>query len=185
MNNSLLFEFIVDRDNKTIIERREFVGSLDLVWEAWTNAGILDRWMAPESMRTETRTMDFREGGFWHFSISSVGGKGEKHWSRYDFQKIEPQKSISQLRAFSDSKGFVQPNTPRTRCTIVFSETSGKTLVTVTAEYESQEIFEFMARGHKEGIASCFNKLDKALEASDNNLMFFKENMERGPKKRI
>ncbi|WP_461398329.1 SRPBCC domain-containing protein [Flavitalea sp.] len=79
------------------------------------------------------------------------------------FQKIEPQKSITELRAFSDEKGAVGTDTPPTLCTTVFSETNGKTLVTVTAKYRSPEIFEFMAHDHKEGLASCYEKLDKTL----------------------
>ena len=162
MNNNLLFEFIVDRERKTIIETREFAAPLGLVWEAWTNSEILDQWMAPRSMRTETRTMDFRQGGFWHFSIRS-GSKGQRHWSRYDYEKIEPQKSITELRVFSDEKGSVPPDAKRTRSITVFNEAMGKTLVTITGHFEDQEIFEFMAHGHKEGIASCFAKLDTIL----------------------
>lgn len=162
MNRNLLFDFIVDKENNTIVIKREFAANPDLVWQAWTTPEILEQWVAPKPWRAETRTMDFREGGFWHYAM--VGPQGERHWSRYDYQKIEPQKSITELRAFSDENGIISPGFPRTLCTNVFIETDGKTLVTVTARYGSAEVLEYMVtHGFKEGVASSFENLDGLL----------------------
>src|SRR5690606_5922768 len=121
----------------------------------------------PKPWRAETKTMDFREGGFWHYAM--ISPQGEKHWSRYDYQKIEYQKSIMELRAFSDESGAVNPDFPRTLCTNVFSETGGKTLVTVIAEYGSLEVLEYMVtHGFKEGIASSLGNLDEVLNHIKN-----------------
>ncbi len=165
MNRKLLFDFSVNKENNTIHITREFDANLDLVWEAWTNPEILDQWIAPKPWRAETKTMDFKEGGFWHYAM--VGPKGEKHWSRYDYQKIEPQKSITELRAFSNEDGTVSPDFPRTLCTNVFNETEGNTVVKVTAQYGSPEILEYMVtHGFKEGIALSLENLDKILQNS-------------------
>ena len=162
MNSNFLFDFSVDKENKTIHIKREFDASLELVWQAWTTAELLDQWCAPNPYRTETRTMDFWEGGFWHYAI--VSPEGNKHWSRYDYKKIEPQKSITELRAFSDENGMFSPDFPRTECTIIFSETGGKTLVTITEQYRSSEMFEKMATdSHKRGFSSHLKNLDKLL----------------------
>ena len=163
MNKNLLFDFTADKENKTIVIKREFEAPLALVWEAWTNPDILEQWIAPKPWRAETKTMDFREGGLWHYAM--VGPQSERHWSRYDYQKIEPQKSITELRAFSNENGGVNPDFPRTVCTSIFSETEGKTLVTVTAEYGSLEVLEYMVtHGFKEGMASSLENLDALLE---------------------
>ena len=106
--------------------------------------------------------MDFREGGFWHYAL--VSPEKKKHWSRYDYKKIEPQKSIVELRAFSDENGMVNPDFPRTECTLIFSETNGKTLVTITERYGSPEMFEKMAtESHKKGFSSHLRNLDELL----------------------
>jgi len=168
MNSNLLFDFIVNKENKTIHITREFNGSLELVWQAWTTAKLLDQWCAPNPYRTETKTLDFREGGFWHYAI--VSPQDTKHWSRYDYKKIEPQKSITELRAFSDENGTVSPDFPRTECTIVFSEAGGKTRVTMVEKYGSLEMFEKMATdSHKKGFSSHLKNLDKLLPTLKNN----------------
>ena len=165
MKAALLFDFSVNKENKTIVVKREFAANLELVWEAWTNPEILEQWIAPKPWRAETKTMNFREGGFWHYAM--ISPQDEKHWSRYDYQKIEHQKSITELRAFSDESGTVNPDFPRTLCTNVFNETGGKTLVMVTAEYGSLEVLEYMVtHGFKEGVASSLVNLDEVL----NNL---------------
>lgn len=162
MNSNLRFDFTVDREKKTIVINREFDADLELVWESWTNPELLEQWIAPKPWRAKTKTMDFREGGFWHYAM--ISPQDEKHWSRYDYQKIEHQKSIAELRGFSDETGAINPNFPRTECTNLFSETNGRTLVTVTAEYGSLEVLEYMVtHGFKEGMASSLENLDILL----------------------
>lgn len=162
MNSSLLFNFSVDKENKVIHIEREFDAKLEIVWEAWTTANLLDQWCAPNPYRTETKTMDFREGGFWHYAI--VSPQGNKHWSRYDYKEIEFQKRITELRIFSDEKGTVNPDFPRTECALIFSETDGKTHIAMTEKYGSPEMFEKMATdSHKKGFSSHLKNLDNLL----------------------
>jgi len=162
MNSNPLFNFSVNRETNTIHIKREFDANVELVWQAWTTPELLDQWCAPNPYRTETKTMDCREGGFWHYAI--VSPEGKKHWSRYDYRKVEPQKSITELRAFSDENGMVSPDFPRTKCILTFSETGGKTLVTMTEKYGDPEMFEKMATdSHKRGFSSHLKNLDKLL----------------------
>ncbi|MEZ5059059.1 MAG: SRPBCC domain-containing protein [Saprospiraceae bacterium] len=163
MNPDLMFEFKVDKENKTITVTREFDADLALVWECWTTPEILEQWIAPKPWRAETKTMDFREGGFWHYAM--IGPKGEKHWSRYDYQKIEFQKNITELRAFSNEEGSVNPDFPRTNCSNDFKEKDGKTMVVVTAIYGNLEILEFMVKnGFMEGLSASLENLDAILK---------------------
>jgi len=162
MNTNLLFDFSVNREDKTIHIKREFDASLGMVWQAWTTADLLDQWCAPNPYRTETKTLDFREGGVWHYAI--VSPEGNKHWSCYSYEKIEPQKGITELRAFSDENGGISPDFLRTECTTIFIETNGKTLVTITEKYRSAEMFEKMAtERHKKGFSSHLRNLDSLL----------------------
>lgn len=162
MNSNLLFEFIVDEKQKTIIIKREFNANLDLVWKGWTTALLLDQWCAPNPYKTETKTMDFKEGGFWLYSL--IGPQGQKHWSRYDYIKIETHKSFTELRAFSDKDGTLDPSFPRTECTVDFRHTDSKTLVTITEKYGSPAMFDRMATdSHKKGFSSHLKNLDRLL----------------------
>lgn len=162
MNDKLQFDFAVDKANNTITIKRAFAAGRDLVWEAWTTPELLDQWYAPKPYRAETQTMDFREGGFWHYAM--VSPQNEKRYSRYDYQKIEPQETIVELRGFCDENGVVSPELVRTVCTNVFTETDGQTLVTMTAKYGSPETLEMMLNfGFIDGMSACFGNLDALL----------------------
>ncbi|MBX2924376.1 MAG: SRPBCC domain-containing protein [Chitinophagaceae bacterium] len=166
MKSALLFDFVVNKENNTIHIKREFNASLELVWLAWTTPELLDQWCAPNPYRTETKTMDFHEGGFWHYAI--VSPEGNKHWSRYDYKKIEPQKSITELRTFSNESGTLNPEFLPTECSITFGEiptsAGSKTLVTIVEKYGSPEMFERMATdSHKRGFSSHLKNLDRLL----------------------
>ncbi len=50
MNSTLLFDFSVNKENKTVHIEREFNAGLDLVWKAWTTAELLDQWWGPNPL---------------------------------------------------------------------------------------------------------------------------------------
>jgi uncharacterized protein YndB with AHSA1/START domain len=44
MNKNLAFDFLVNKENKTITIKREFEANVALVWDAYTKSEILDLW---------------------------------------------------------------------------------------------------------------------------------------------
>lgn len=54
MNSNLLFDFSVNKENKTITVKREFAAGLELVWAAWTKPELLDLWWAPKPYQTNS-----------------------------------------------------------------------------------------------------------------------------------
>ena len=64
MTTDLRFEFVVDRNERTLTVIREFAASRQLVWACHTKSDLLDRWFAPKPLTTKTRHMDFRPGGY-------------------------------------------------------------------------------------------------------------------------
>ncbi|MHB1279027.1 MAG: SRPBCC family protein, partial [Bacteroidia bacterium] len=86
MNAAVLFNFLVDKENKKIRVERSFNAPLDLVWAAWTEPEILDQWWAPKPWRAETKSMDFRVGGRWLYCMA--GPEGERHWCLFDYKTI-------------------------------------------------------------------------------------------------
>ena len=41
-------DFIVDKEAQTVTITKEFAAGLDLVWDAYTRAELLDQWWAPK-----------------------------------------------------------------------------------------------------------------------------------------
>lgn len=164
MNTSLLFDFKVDKNNNSIHVKREFAAEVALVWEAWTNPEILDQWWAPKPYQTKTKSMDFREGGTWHYCM--ISPSNEVHWCRADYQKITTKKTYSYLDAFCDEQGKINMDMPRTQWNVAFKATPNQTTVTIDLKYTSLEDLEkVVALGFKEGFGMALGNLDQYIAA--------------------
>jgi uncharacterized protein YndB with AHSA1/START domain len=163
MNTNLLFDFVVDKDQKTITVKRAFAAPLNLVWDAWTKPEILDQWWAPKPYKTKTKTMDFREGGFWLYCMFNP--ENETHWCRADYKKIEPQKFFSGLDAFCDEDGNVNNAFPNSLWNNTFNSKGETTVVNIVIEYQKLEDLEKVVEmGFKEGFTMAMNNLDELFE---------------------
>ncbi|WP_349681768.1 SRPBCC domain-containing protein [Pedobacter glucosidilyticus] len=164
MNSLLKFDFIVNKETNTVNIQREFDANLPLVWEAWTNPEILDQWWAPKPYRTETKSMDFREGGMWLYAM--VSPENEKHWCKNDYYKIVQHEMFAGLDAFCDENGYVNTEMPRTNWTNVFTEADDKTMVNITATYEKlSDLEKVIEMGFEQGFTMALENLDQYLKA--------------------
>ncbi len=57
--------FTINNDKNQLHATREFNGPLELEWKVCTDAELLDEWWVPKPWKTETKSMEFREGGRW------------------------------------------------------------------------------------------------------------------------
>lgn len=164
MKTDLHFDFSVNKENKTISVKREFAAGLPLVWDAWTKPELLDLWWAPKPYRTITKSMDFREGGVWLYSM--VGPENDTHWCKADYKKIEALKSFSGLDAFCDENGRVNPDFPRSFWENTFRENEDTTTVDIVISYEDLAALEKVIQmGFREGFTAALSNLDQYLEA--------------------
>jgi PhnB protein len=162
MTKELLFDFVVSKEKNTIHVKREFAASLDAVWDAWTKPDLLDQWWAPKPFRTQTKSMDFREGGSWIYAM--ISPENVPHWCRLDYKKIELQKMYSALDAFCDENGNINQHFPRSFWTNSFSEDDDNTTVNVTIVYNKLEDLEkIIAMGFKEGFEMALGNLDQYI----------------------
>jgi uncharacterized protein YndB with AHSA1/START domain len=158
---NLLFDFAVDKATKTIHITREFAADLDLVWDAFTKAEILDQWYAPKPYLARTKEMDFREGGRWLYAMVSL--EQVLGWSLVEYIKIQPKTSFSTRNTFADENG----KSLGSAFSIV--KNSFKPGVEVTTVY-LEKVFEDLAAlemvvklGFIEGTAAGFSNLDEYL----------------------
>lgn len=160
---NLGIDFTVNKENSTILIKRAFAAKIDLVWDAWTTPEILDQWWAPKPYQTQTKLMDFKEGGYWLYSM--VSPTGEKHWCRADYKKITPLKNYSAQDAFCDEQGNINTSFPRAFWTNEFNENNHTTMVNITITYDSLDDLEkIIELGFKEGFTMAIGNLDEYLE---------------------
>lgn len=163
MNSNLLFDFSVNKENNTIHVTRDFAANRSLVWDAWTKPELLDLWWAPKPFRTQTKSMDFREDGMWHYAM--ISPENEVHWCKLDYQTIENQQSYSGLDGFCDEHGTLNEAFPRSQWNNVFSDNGENTTVNITIKYETLEDLEkIISYGFKEGFSMAMENLDQYIE---------------------
>lgn len=162
MNSNLLFDFTVNKEEKTIHITREFAASLELVWRAWTTPELLDQWWGPQPWRAETKTMDFREGGYWLYAM--VSPEGEKHWSKTNFLAIVKERSFSSKGGFSDENGTINTAFPQNLWENSFIPKDDKVQVDMLLTYDTlADLEKEIEMGFKEGMTIDFQQLDELL----------------------
>lgn len=162
MNSNLFFDFSVNKENNTIHIKREFDAGLKVVWQAWTTAELLDQWWGPQPWRAETKTMDFRENGFWHYAM--VSPEGEKHWAKASYISIVKEKSFTAKDGFCDENGTINTAFPQNIWTNNFVEKENKVLVDMLLTFDTlADLEKNIEMGFKEGMTMCLYQLDELL----------------------
>jgi uncharacterized protein YndB with AHSA1/START domain len=166
MTINLQFDFLVDRQANTITVRREFAAKRQLVWDCYTRSELLDRWFAPKPLTTRTRSMDFREGGYWHYAM--ITPDGTEYWSRQDYVRIQPIEHYTARDGFTDETGEVNPELPQSDQDVTFRELGEHTLVQTIVTYPSlSDLEKVIEMGIQEGLTSTLERLDELLLTLD------------------
>lgn len=160
MNKAILFNFTVDKDSNKIFVDREFDAPRELVWAAWTQSDILDRWWAPKPWVAKTKHMDFREGGYWLYAM--IGPEGETHWSRADYREINPEVQFLAVDGFCDENGEMNREMPTNVWDNRFETTTADTtIVYIELTFETLEDLEtIIEMGFREGFTAGLENLD-------------------------
>jgi uncharacterized protein YndB with AHSA1/START domain len=158
---NLLFDFTVDKATKTIHITREFAADLDLVWDAFTKAEMLEQWSAPKPWKYRVKEMEFREGG--RCLSAMVSPENETHWSLAEFVEIQPKSSFTSRNTFCDENGNPL-NNGFSMTKNSFKAGTGITTVHVEKIFNDLSVIEmFVKMGFKEGTAAAMTNLDEYL----------------------
>lgn len=156
-------DFSIDKETNTIHIKREFDANLEQVWQAWTTAELLDQWFGPAPFKAETLSMDFREGGFWLYTL--ISDEYGKQWGRTDYHKIVNLKYFTASDSFLDENQKLIPDYPVSRWKIDFSQKEDITTINVTTTYKSIEDLEKMIEwGYMDGFKAVMHNLDLLFE---------------------
>jgi len=158
----LLFDFTVDKAAQKVFITRAFDADLDLVWDAFTKADILDQWVAPKPWTSRTKYMDFKEGGRRFYAM--VSPEGQERWAIQQFSSINPKTHFNMFNAFADEEG--NPQLPGSDWDYNFREDNGMTTVYISIYNESLARMEKMIElGFKEGFTASMGNLENLLSA--------------------
>jgi uncharacterized protein YndB with AHSA1/START domain len=166
MKADLQFDFLIDKEKSTMTIKKEFAAKRQLVWDCHTKSELLDQWFAPKPLTTKTKSMDFREGGHWHYVMTDPDG--QEYWGRLDYRTIHPIDHYTALDGFSDESGALNPELPRSTWDVSFTDAAERTLVQTIVSYKSaDELEKVIEMGMKEGMTSALERLDELLLSLD------------------
>lgn len=162
MKHNLQFDFVADKVKNTLTVRREFRAGRQLVWDCHTKSELLDQWFAPKPLTTKTKSMDFREGGHWHYAM--IEPNGNEYWGWTDYIKIQPIDFYTTTDAFSNAEGEINESLPRAAWVVTFTDKGENAVVETVVTYKSLEDLEAtLQMGMEQGMLATLEKLDELL----------------------
>jgi uncharacterized protein YndB with AHSA1/START domain len=151
----------VNQQNETKVERKSdlelvVTHTLDaparLVWEAWTKPELFRQWWVPKSygLNLVSCEMDVRVGGQYRLAFLHEGSTMEFFGT---YLEVTPPSRL----VWTNDEG----DAGQTVTTVTFSESGGKTLLTVSNLYPSKEALE--ADGSTAALPESLDQLDELL----------------------
>jgi uncharacterized protein YndB with AHSA1/START domain len=162
MTHNLQFDFLADKEKNTLTIRRAFRAPRQLVWDCYTKSELLNQWFAPKPLTTKTKSMEFREGGHWHYAM--VDPNGTEYWGLTEFLTIQPIDFYTSTDAFCNAEGEINEDLPRAKWLVTFTGEDQNTLVETLVTYTSlQDLETVINMGMEQGMAATLEKLDELL----------------------
>ncbi len=141
--------------DRELVVTRTIDGPARIVFEAWTNPELFQRWWAPKSFPISLVAcdLDVRVGGGYRLYFSCEGSTIEFH-GRY--LEVTPHSRLVWTNDEAGGGGQVT--------TVSFEEAGGKTLVVVRDLYPSKEALDGeIASGSASGMPEALEQLDELL----------------------
>jgi uncharacterized protein YndB with AHSA1/START domain len=141
------------RSDRELVVTRVFDAPARLVFEAWSNPELFQRWWIPKSMGMTLRSceMDVRTGGTYRLSF----GEGVDFFGRY--LDVTPPSRIVWTNDEGGEDGSVT--------TVTFEEQDGRTLLVMSELYPSKEALDAAGTGAADATHETFGQLDELLVA--------------------
>ncbi len=139
------------RSGRELVVTRFFDAPPRLVFEAWSNPELFQRWWVPRSlgMVMHECEMDVRTGGSYRLNF----GEGMDFFGRYI--EVTPPSRIVWTNDEGGENGSVS--------TVTFDEHNGGTLVVMSELYPSDEALDEAGTGAADATHETFAQLDELL----------------------
>jgi len=141
--------------DREIVLTRVFDAPRTLVFEAFTKPELLKKWFGPRGWSLVVCEVDLKVGGGFRFVLR--GPDGKEMGMRGVYREIVPPERSVHMESYDDYPGESQ-------VTSVFVEQGGKTTLTATVLYPSQEVRDIVIKsGMEHGAAETYDKLAELL----------------------
>ncbi|MEQ1669562.1 MAG: SRPBCC domain-containing protein [Hyphomicrobium sp.] len=142
------------------------------VWKAWTDASELQHWWGPKGCKLTVESLDFREGGFFHYAMQYSAGSAM--WGRFLYREIAAPQRLVWLNSFANGQcGIVRAPFPgdlplEIQNTVTFSGHDGGTTIALQAtpfgaSDAENAFFSAMFAGLAQGYGGTLDQLEAHL----------------------
>ena len=152
-------EIVSDPDLPLVRITREFDAPPHLVWRAMTEPELVSRWWPGRRGEMNSCEMDLRVGGRWRYVMTATGGFEVAFHGEY--REIVPNERIVSTEVY---EGAPQADGPEqgTLNTATFTETDGRTTLTILVEAPSKEIRDaIIDSGMEAGLQDALDLLEQ------------------------
>jgi uncharacterized protein YndB with AHSA1/START domain len=157
---------------RELVITRIFDAPRELVWKAFTEADRLAQWWGPKGVTMLVRTLDFRQGGAFHYAMRAPDG--HTMWGKFVYREIQAPERMVFVSSFTDDNGDItrspfSPTWPLEILNIVtFTEVGSTTTVTlrggpINASEEERATFWNSQDSVEQGFAGTFDQLASYL----------------------
>jgi uncharacterized protein YndB with AHSA1/START domain len=154
MKNTGTLKVTLPSDNEIVLTR-VFDAPRHLVFDAFSKPELLKGWFGPRGWSLSVCEVDFRVGGGFRFVLR--GPDGQEMGMRGVYRELAPPERSVHMESFDDFPGESQ-------VTAVFSEQDGRTTLTATVRYPSNEVRDAVLKdGIEHGAAESYDKLAELL----------------------
>jgi uncharacterized protein YndB with AHSA1/START domain len=154
MKNTGTLKVTLPSDREVTLTR-VFDAPRHLVFDAFTKPELLKRWFGPRGWSLVVCEVDLRVGGGFRFVLRSP--EGQDMGMRGTYREITPPERTVHTESFDDYPGESQ-------VTGIFTEEGGRTTLTATVLYPSQEVRDIVIQsGMEHGAAESYDKLAELL----------------------
>lgn len=146
----------IPEDRPEILMIRTVNAPRDMVFKSHSSCEHLSKWWGPRSTSFAGCEMDFIEGGAWRIVLLDADGNEAPF--KGEFREIQAPERLTWTFIY-DVPPF---NEHAAVETIVFTEDTGQTTLTVTSVYPSIEVRDAVAgSGMAEGAAETWDRLEE------------------------
>lgn len=153
---------------------RKLKAPQQMVWEVWTQAEHLAHWWGPAGLKLEVEQLDLREGGLFHYKMTTPDGR--EMWGKFVFLEIIEPKQMSFVVSFSNKEAGtlrhpMAPEWPLEVLNILtLTEENGSTTLTlqgypINANDIEENIFASNHASMNEGFGGTFKQLEEYISS--------------------
>jgi uncharacterized protein YndB with AHSA1/START domain len=144
--------------DERILITREFDAPRHLVYRAWTEPELIERWWGGERGEVTSAEIDLRVGGAWRCVM--VLDDGSELAFRGEYRKVVPNERIVSTEVYEGAAGAQALNT------VTFEEREGRTTLTVLVEHASKEARDaHLASGMETGMQEGMDLLEVVVRS--------------------